>query len=169
MTLDEAQTCIEVLRDDDADLIVHPVGGGACEFDTGASIPNTEAWLYIGWKDLSRGAPDAVAANPGAHGWVRFVLPEETDGVLIQSALDIRTVWLTHDNPSGVEIFNRIARRVRPLLRRPTWVWSVLNGTSRELRDVGHTVGATGLYEAGGAWMQRGVANLRFGPTAPSV
>lgn len=132
-----------------------------------AALPEGADCAYLGWPHLSEGDPPAVVANPGALGWVRFVLPRHQASTLLKSGLDVRTIWLTHNEPKGIQVFKQVSRPFRSQLMRPTWAWAAGGGEGAAYRDLGFTAGARALFEQGTRWMQQGVANIRFGPSPP--
>jgi hypothetical protein len=164
----EKEQVVAELRDRGADVFFEDPRLVLVDHD---KRPNAPAWFaYVGWPDLSDGTPDDVVANPGAHAWVRFWLPRQEGQRLYQAGLDIRTRWLDHDNVDGLEEFKRAARVVRPLLRRPAWVWSVRHErvAHPKVRTIGFTHEAEELFARGIEWMQIGVEFTRCGPRPPT-
>jgi hypothetical protein len=168
MSPDEAGAFLGVVAADGAQVVVAGRRNDSPHrHDPAERLPVSSGFAYLGFPDLSTGDPENVAKNPGAHAWVRFSLPQLTDGVLLMAVLDIRTKWLHHDNPSGLGVFKRLAKRLKPMLSRPTFVWHVSGGESAPSRDIGFTEGAAHLHDHGVEWMQEGALNSRFGPRSP--
>jgi hypothetical protein len=124
---------------------------------------------FLGLPGLSDGQSDEIYENPGARGWVRLQLPALSATTVQMARLDNRTKWLEHDRPEGVEVFRLISQPVRPLLRRPTWSWSMSSRAVVPMRTVGFTDGARELFTEGIAWVQPGIDPIRFGPDCPTI
>lgn len=165
MSLDEAEDYLRVVAADGVQLIVASRRGDPPRHhDPEMQVPPSSDFAYLGFTEVSTGDPGEVVKNPGARAWVRFALPRLKDNVLLMSYLDIRTKWLDHDNPAGLEVFKRVAKRLRPMLSRPTLTWHVSDGEPEPISNVGFTAGAALLHDEGVEWMQEGVLNSRFGP-----
>jgi len=144
-------------------------GGHPTSLEPGARIPTDATAVLLGFPDVSDVRPTSIVQNPGQHAWARLVLPVADSEALTMTTLDIRTSWLTHDNPYGLSVFDRVAKQLRPRLERPTWAWSVSNPHfAKAYGNVGFTEGAADLFDRGAAWMQEGVSNVRYGPSAPT-
>lgn len=144
-------------------------GGPPSSLGPSVRIPADATAVLVGFPDVSDGRPIGIVENPGQHAWARLMLPITDRGALTMATLDIRTSWLTHDNPKGLTVFDRVATQLRPQLQRPTWAWSVSTPHRAEVdRNVGFTEGAADLFDRGAAWMQEGVPNVRYGPSAPT-
>ncbi len=169
MTPDEAAEVVARWCTAGGDVAVANARGDARLLDECEPLPERARFAYVGWPDLSDGRPDEVRTNPGAHAWARFSLPDLQGRVLHQACLDLRTQWLNHDNPRGLEVFQRASRVIRPLLHRPTYAWSIKVGGAAKVRDVGYTDGAREVFASGCEWLQEGVGNTRFGPELPDA
>src|SRR3954447_18902076 len=88
MTPDEAHSIVDALRQDRGDLIVSAISEPARGVAATDPLPSTAISASIGWPDLSDGDPSEVEANPGAHAWVRFSLPELDGAVLLLAGVD---------------------------------------------------------------------------------
>ena len=166
MTSEDVADALSNLRDDGAVFVVRDPTAtpSARPLKDGEGIPLAAREVYVGFVDLSTGQPVDVISNPGAHAWVRLQLPRQEDGVLYMAGLDIRTRWITHDNPAGTDVFNRVSKPFRSGLHRPAYVWSLLGEEPERVRDVAFTDRARAVFEAGTEWMQEGVLNVRYGP-----
>jgi hypothetical protein len=170
MSPDEAEDYLRLVAADGVQMVVAGRRGDAPHrHDPEIQIAPSSGFAYLGFAGLSTGDPGEVVKNPGAGAWVRFALPRLKDRVLLMSYLDIRTKWLDHDNPAGLDVFKGVAKRLRPMLSRPTLIWHVSNGEPEPIRGVGFTTGAARLHDDGVEWMQEGVLNSRFGPPRSSA
>ena len=125
-------------------------------------------FVFLGLPGVSDGSLSEVFDNPGAHAWVRLERPVLTEKTLQMAVLDIRTKWISHDRPEGLDVFRQAAKPFRALLNRPVWCWSV-GGDGRVTQpNVGFSEGARQAFADGVEWVQAGVANVRFGPQQPS-
>lgn len=165
MSPDEADEYLRVVAADGIRLIIATRRGDPPHHhDPEMRIPPSSDFAYLGLTGLSTGEPHEIVKNPGAGAWVRFALPRLKDNVLLMCYLDTRTRWLDHDNPAGLDVFKRVAKRLKPMLSRPTLIWHVSDGEPEPISTVGFTAGAALLHGEGVEWMQEGVLNSRFGP-----
>jgi hypothetical protein len=120
---------------------------------------------YIGEDEVE----DALLMNaPGRYGYVALRPPRHEAGMLYMAELTVRSRTAINDevidNPDGPRRHATIARIIRRELRRPTLAWNIADESSGvAYREIGYTVGAEELLRSGTAWMQPGVANIRFG------
>lgn len=169
MTRPEINIIVADLVASGAEALVSADNKAATVLRSDDLLPASSQFVYIGYPDLSHGDVASVLSNPGAHAWARLLCPPDQPGDLYQADLGIRTISISHDNPNGVEVFRRAAKPFRKLLSRPTWAWNIVHGGAHAYRDLGFSPGAKEFFDAGGSWLQRGVANVRFGPEEPAV
>jgi len=105
--------------------------------------------------------------NPAERGWVYIDVPRVKDGALLLVELAARSDWwedgMVKENPESIPLHGKLSRRLKKLVKYPTWFRGVRPPTDATLcRDVGYTEGAKAWYRNGGELMQDGVLNVRF-------
>ncbi len=106
---------------------------------------------------------------PGENCIISLDLPRLTDGALHMAVLGAKSDWwdsedqVSYHNPDTIELFNKVAKQLRPMLIRGVTGKDIKGGNGHYYRDLSYTEAVHKLTASGKVeLMQNGVANVRF-------
>lgn len=109
------------------------------------------------------------AKAPGENCIILLDLPRLTDGVLHMAVLGAKSDWwdsadqVSYHNPDTIDLFNLVAKQLRPMLIRGVTGKNIKGGDGHYYRNISYTEAVHKLTASGKLeLMQNGVANVRF-------